>query len=93
MILCITGLPNSSQSDAIQSLLKQLQCGKFPESEKHGVSFYEASAVRTPATTSLIYSNKFNYALVMESAIKHHLYLQGKFIQNIEVPSYPHIHF
>ena len=62
---------------------------QFPVSEEHGVSFYEASAVRKPATTSLIYSSKFNYALVMESAIKHHLYLQGKFIKNIEVPSIP----
>ena len=89
IILCITGLPNSSQSIATQSLLKQLQCEQFPVSEEHGVSFYEASAVRKPATTSLIYSNKFNYALVMESAIKYHFYLQGKFIKNIEVPSIP----
>ena len=89
IILCITGLPNSRKSIAAQSLLKQLQCEQFPVSKEYGVSFYEASAVRKPATTSLIYSNKFNYALVMESAIKHHLYLQGKFIKNIEVPSIP----
>ena len=89
IILCITGLPNSSKSIACQSLLKQMQCGEFPKGEEHGVSFFEASAVRKPASTSLIYSNKFNYALVMESAIKHHLYLQGKFIKNIEVPSIP----
>ena len=89
IILCITGLPNSRKSIAAQSLLKQLQCEQFPVSKEYGVSFYEASAVRTPATTSLIYSSTFNYALVMESAIKHHLYLQGKFIKNIEVPSIP----
>ena len=89
IILCITGLPNSNQSDATQSLLKQLQCGKFPVSEEQCVSLYEASAVRKPDTTSLIYSSTFNYALVMESAIKHHLYLQGRFMQNIEVPDIP----
>ena len=89
IILCITGLPNSGQSNATQSLLKQLHSTQFLVSEEHGVSFYEASVVRAPATTSLIYSSTFNYALVMESAIKHHLYLQGKFIKNIEVPSIP----
>ena len=89
IILCITGLPNSCQSIATQSLLKQLECGQFPVKEDHGISFYEISAVRKPASTSLIYSSKFNYALVMESAIKQHLYLQGKFIKNIQVPSIP----
>ena len=87
IILCITGLPNSSKSIACQSLLKQMQCGEFPKGEEHGVSFFEASAVRKPATTSLIYSNKFKYALVMESAIKHHYYLQEVFIKDIESPS------
>ena len=89
IILCITGLPNSSQSIATQSLLKQLQCGQFPVREDHDVSFFEVSAVRKPANTSVIYSSKLNYALVMESAIKQHLYFQGKFIKNIRVPSIP----
>ena len=89
IILCITGLPNSSKSSGTRSLLRQLRCGNFPEGEEHGVSFYEVSAVRKPATTSLIYSSKFNYALVMESAIKHHYYVQGEFIKNIQVPSIP----
>ena len=62
IILCITGLPNSGQSNATQSLLKQLHSTQFLVSEEHGVSFYEASVVRAPATTSLIYSSTFNYA-------------------------------
>ena len=89
IILCIAGLPNSNQSIATQSLLKQLHSTQFPVKEEHGVSFYETSAVRKPASTSLIYSSTCNYALVMESAIKHHLYLQGKFVKNIEVPIIP----
>ena len=87
-LMCITGLPSSNLSVITHSLLNQLECGTFKESTGQKVCFYETSAVRIPSDPSkeLKYSESFHYSTVIESAIKHHLYLEGHFIRNIEFP-------
>ena len=67
-----------------------MQCERFTfsESKEQLVHFHETSAVRIPGdpTKQLTYSKSFHYSTVIESAIKHQLYLTGKLITNIEFP-------
>ena len=74
----------------VNHLLHQLQCERFTfsESNEQGVHFHETSAVSIPGDPAkqLTYSKSFHYSTVIESAIKHQLYLTGKLITNIEFP-------
>ena len=87
-LMCITGLPISNLSTVTHSLLQELRCGTFVKHSQNCIYFYETSAVRIPGDPSkvLTYSKKFHYSTVIESAIKHHLFLKGKVIRNIELP-------
>ena len=89
ILLCNTSLPNSNLSMFTNHLLHQLECERFTFSEStEGIHFHETSAVRIPGDPAkqLTYSKSFHYSTVIESAIKHQLYLRGKFISNFEFP-------
>ena len=89
-LLSIIGLPESKQSTLTNCLLHLLNCRSNAPSNQQGFYFYETAAVRTLSDNckekELVYSKTFNYISVMESAIKHHLYLKGKLIRHIEIP-------
>ena len=92
ILLCITGLPNSNLSIFTNHLLDQFQYGtfKFSKSIEQGIHFYETSAVRIPGDPrkTLTYSKSSQYSTVIESAIKHHLYVKGNVIRKIEFPAF-----
>ena len=93
ILLCNTSLSNRNLSMFTNNLLHQLQCERSTSSEQ-GIYFHETSAVRIPGDPAkqLTYSKSFHYSTAIESAIKHHLYLTGKLISNIEFPVfYPNV--
>lgn len=101
VLLCIAGLPMSKKTTATKQLLHQLSKKQLADLEqgdhsKKSIHFYDLAAVRMPAETSLDFSKIYphdRFEFVMESAIKHFLYLKGQFIKSIQCPTTTTIFF
>ena len=91
----------SKKTTATKQLLHQLSKKQLADLEqgdhsKKSIHFYDLAAVRMPAETSLDFSKIYphdRFEFVMESAIKHFLYLKGQFIKSIQCPTTTTIFF
>ena len=92
-LLCFGGLPCSSKSTALNTLMDHyLHKNVFDHNDKCAIRAFDFSAIRRPPANDIIYSSidqllKNGYILVVKSAIEYLLRVRGQFIKCLHDPS------